>query len=282
MSWFVLALGAGLASAVNIATSKYLLRTHSQPILVGGVVHLLGALLTCLLLPFVPLVWTLNGFTVVGVLMMGGIYTLGNALYFSALQHAQLSEIDLLLRTSSLWTFVGGVILLREPLSMNGAAGAGLIVISVLMLSKKPYRLKFTTPQLLALGAAVTFGAGNVIDKALSMYFDPVTYTTLNLLLTGIGMLFIVRFTFLEFKNPSLWQPAAWLVGLTFALTQGLIILAFQAGGTAGGVILVAQVRLLLLMAIGFGVLKEYDGISNKLIAAILMVAGVFFLSRAI
>jgi drug/metabolite transporter (DMT)-like permease len=282
MSWFVLALGAGVASAVNVAASKYLLRANSRPILVGGVVHLLGGLITCLLLPFIPLVWALDGFVMLGVLVMGGIYTLGNALYFSALQHAQLSEIDLLLRTSSLWTFVGGLILLREPLSVNGTAGAGLIGVSVLMLSKKPHRLQFTTPQLLALGAAVTFGAGNVMDKALSVYFDPVSYTVVNLLLTGIGMLLIVRVTVSELRNPTLWQASAWLVGLTFALTQALIILAFQAGGTAGGVILVAQVRLLLLMALGFGWLKEYDGVRSKLMAAGFMVAGVYFFSRAL
>jgi hypothetical protein len=41
VSWFVLALGAGLVSALNVIASKALVK-NLPPILLGGSVHLLG------------------------------------------------------------------------------------------------------------------------------------------------------------------------------------------------------------------------------------------------
>ena len=190
-----------------------------------------------------------------GLVGLGVVYTLGNALYFTALRDVQLSEIDLLLRSSSLWTLLGGVLFLSEPLGWQGALGAFLILVSLTVLAEKPRRLVFRRSQLLALGAALSFGAGNVFDKALSPYFDPLSYTALNLLLTGLGMVLVARQPSRASLQAGLWQGGAWLVAATFALTQLLLILAFQARGGAGEVILVAQVRVVLLGIAGLWLL---------------------------
>lgn len=207
------------------------------------------------------------------------VYTLGNALYFTALRDVQLSEIDLLLRSSSLWTLLGGVLFLSEPLGWWGAFGALLILASLTVLAEKPRRLVFRRPQLLALGAAISFGAGNVLNKALSPYFDPLSYTALNLLLTEVGMVFLVQQPFGAFLKVRLWQGGAWLVAATFALTQLLLVLAFQAGGSAGEVILVAQVRVALLGLAGLLLLGERDRLWRKGFAAAFIFVGVYFLS---
>lgn len=279
MSWFLLALGAGLASALNVGSSRLIVKEQLRPVVLGGWVHLLGAaLMAPMLLLSTPVVPWRPGI-LLALLGMGLIYTLGNALYFSALASVQLSEIDLLLRTSALWTFLGGILLLAEPIGPRSAFGAALILTSVFMLSAG--RFSFSRVQWLALAAALVFGAGNLVDKALSVHFDPVSYTALNLLLTGVGMLALGRFRVSELCLPVFWQAGAWTVGATFALTQLLIILAFGAGGSAGQVILVAQVRLVLLMAAGILLLGEHDRLGRKLLAAALMIAGVFFLYGA-
>lgn len=280
MTWLAFALAAGLASALNVAVSKFLLRGDDRPVLVGGVVHLLGGVAACAALPFVPLRAELSAATLGGLLLMGVIYTLGNALYFSALRSTELSEIDLWLRSSALWTFVGGVVLLAEPVRGTGLLGALLVLASLAMLSQQPRRLVFSRPQLLALGAAICFGAGNVVDKALSAHFDAVTYSVVNLLLTGVGMLALARPGAGELLRRRLYGGGAWVVGATFALTQVLLILAFQAGGSAGEVILVAQVRLLVLMGVGYGVLNERGAVGRKLGAAGLMLAGIYCFAR--
>lgn len=279
MSWFVLALGAGLVSALNVIASKALVK-NLPPILLGGSVHLLGGLLICAFLPFSAQYGTLTWITLLGLLALTLVYTLGNALYFTALRDVQLSEIDMLLRSSSFWTFVLGLLLLAEPLGLWGGVGACLILASVTVLAEKPQRLRFSRPQWLALGAALLFGAGNVLDKALSASFSPLLYTALNLLLTGFGMLFLARKQLGMLRHPAFWRPTAWVVAATFALTQLLLILAFGAGGSAGGVILVAQIRVVLLMLTGLVWLGERDRLGRKGWAALLMVMGVYSLSR--
>lgn len=287
MNWFLWALAAGLASAVNVWASKGLVNQQVRPMVVGGWVHLLGGVV-CLLgmlgatlwLPRGTLEHTLSPFILLGVLGMGGVYVLGNSLYFSALAQSQLSEIDVLLRSSSLWTLVIGIVLLGESTAPRTLLGSALIITSVLSLARGK-RLTFNRPQVLALAAALSFGLGNVVDKALSPFFDVLTYTTLNLLLTGGGMLGVARANVQELRTPTLWTLPAWLVASTFALTQAFIILAFQAGGSAGQVILVAQVRLLMLMTVGITLLRETDRLPRKVIAAGLMVAGMVSLYAA-
>jgi drug/metabolite transporter (DMT)-like permease len=236
--------------------------------------------LICAFLPFSAQYGTLTWITLLGLLALTLVYTLGNALYFTALRNVQLSEIDMLLRSSSFWTFVLGLLLLAEPLGLWGGVGACLILASVTVLAEKPQRLRFSRPQWLALGAALLFGAGNVLDKALSASFSPLLYTALNLLLTGFGMLFLARKQLGLLRHSAFWRPTAWVVAATFALTQLLLILAFGAGGSAGGVILVAQIRVVLLMLTGLVWLGERDRLGRKGWAALLMVIGVYSLSR--
>jgi len=277
----LLALGAGLASALNVFASKLLVKDLS-PVLLGASVHLLGGVIVCAALPFAVLTLTWTPTILLGLVGLTVVYTLGNALYFTALRDVQLSEIDLLLRSSSLWTLLGGVLFLSEPFSWWGALGAFLILASLTVLAEKPRRLAFRRPQLLALGAALSFGAGNVLDKALSSSFDPLSYTALNLLLTGLGMVLLARQPTRAFFQPGLWRGGAWLVAATFALTQLLLILAFQAGGSAGEVILVAQVRVVLLGAAGLLLLGERDRLLRKGFAATFILIGIYLLSDSL
>lgn len=278
MSPFALALGAGLTSALNVFASKLLVAKGLRPLVVGGWVHLLGGLVCLLGLPFVELKVSPGPPILLGLLGMTAIYTLGNALYFSALASTPLSEIDFFLRTSSLWTFLGGALLLSEPLGWGSLVGAALILASVFSLSQGRGSLRFTPPQLMAFGAALAFGAGNLVDKALSPHFDALSYTLLNQLLTGLGMLGVARVSSSELRSPPLWGRGAWLVALTFALTQLLLISAYQAGGGAGQVILLAQARLILLVLVGVFLLGERERLGRKLLASVLMIVGIVVL----
>ena len=277
MSWFFFALGAGVVSAVNVALSKRLV-SELGPLWLGAMVHLMGALLCLIALPFSLLKLTFTPLVTSGLLVMGIVYTLGNALYFSALKSTDLSEIDLLLRSSSLWTFLLGVLLLAEPYSPRILLASGFIISSILLLSRQRFSIHFNRAQLLALGAAFCFGLGNVIDKALSPNFDALSYTSINLFLTGIGMLGLTKSADRSLPHQLILSLPAWGIALTFALTQWLIILAFTAGGEAGQVILVAQLRLVILMAVGIIVLKERERITLKLLAAFIMIVGLMLL----
>ena len=278
MSWFVFALAAGVASAVNVWASKVLVTHDLKPVTVGGAVHLWAGLLCLVAAPFVSLRAELTPQIFLGVLGMGFVYVLGNALYFTALKKAELSEIDLFLRTTSLWTFLLGVMLLGEDAASQTILGAALVVGTVLLLSNQERRIRFDRAGLLALGAALAFGAGNVADKALSPAFDALSYTVVNLLLTGFGMLLVARARPSDLLVPELRGGTALFVGATVALTQLLIILAFTAGGAAGEVILVAQGRLLILLAVGVVIFKERSRVIQKLVAGVIMLAGIALL----
>jgi drug/metabolite transporter (DMT)-like permease len=278
MGWLAFALAAGVASAVNVAAAKRLV-ADVRPAVLGGVVHVVGGLLCLAALPLLRVDLAPAAERLPQLTLMTVVHVVGNLLYFAALARTQLSQIDLFLRSSALWTVVGGVLLLGEPFRGASVAGAALVLASLATIAERPRRLRFSAAQGLALGAAVAFGAGNVIDKAISGPFHPLGYTALVLLLTGAGMLGVARPRVRELRAGVLWRPTAWAVAATFALTQWLIILAYGAGGSAGDVILVAQVRLVLLMAVGVLLLRERDRLPAKLVAATLMLAGIGMLA---
>lgn len=274
MTWLAFAVAAGIASAANVAAAKRLV-TGLRPAVLGGVVHLLGGLLCLLALPLFGADLAPAAGRVPQLAAMTAVHVAGNLLYFSALARTQLSQIDLFLRSSALWTVALGVAWLGEPLAPLSAVGAALVLLSLAIVAERPRRVGFSAPQRLALGAALAFGAGNVIDKAISGPFHPLAYAALVLLLTGAGMLAVARPRRAELRAPALWRPTAWTVAATFGLTQWWIVEAYAAGGTAGDVILVAQLRLVLLLAVGVVVLRERDRLGAKLAAAALMLLGV-------
>ncbi len=274
MTWLAFALAAGVASAVNVAAAKRLVASL-RPAVLGGVVHVTGGLLCLALLPLVGGDLSPAAERLPQLALMAAVHVAGNLLYFAALASSQLSQVDLFLRSSALWTVLGSALVLREPFPTTSLLGAVLVLASLATIAERPRRLGFSAPQRLALAAAVAFGAGNVIDKAISGPFHPLGYTALVLLLTGAGMLVVARPRAAELRAPALWRGSAWTVAGTFALTQWLIIEAYAAGGTAGDVILVAQLRLVLLMAVGVLLLRERDRLGAKLTAAALMLAGI-------
>jgi drug/metabolite transporter (DMT)-like permease len=274
VTWLAFALAAGVASAVNVAAAKRLVASL-RPAVLGGVVHVTGGLLCLALLPLVGADLSPATERLPQLALMAAVHVAGNLLYFAALARSQLSQVDLFLRSSALWTVLGSALLLREPFPITSLLGAVLVLGSLATIAERPRRLGFSAPQRLALAAAVAFGAGNVIDKAISGPFHPLGYTALVLLLTGAGMLAVARPRVAELRAPALWRGGAWTVAATFALTQWLIIEAYAAGGTAGDVILVAQLRLVLLMAVGVLLLGERDRLPAKLGAAALMLAGI-------
>lgn len=274
MTWLAFAIAAGVASAVNVAAAKRLVG-GLRPAVLGGVVHLLGGLLCLAALPLLGADLAPAAGRLPELAGMTAVHVAGNLLYFAALARTQLSQIDLFLRSSALWTVALGVAWLGEPLAPLSTVGAVLVLGSLAIVAERPRRLRFSAPQRLALGAALAFGAGNVIDKAISGPFHPLAYAALVLLLTGAGMLVVARPRVAELRRPALWRPTAWTVAATFGLTQWWIVEAYAAGGTAGDVILVAQLRLVLLLAAGVLLWRERDRLGAKLLAATLMLVGI-------
>ena len=113
MGWFAFALAAGAASAINVWATKRLV-AKLRPAVLGGVVHVIGGLLCLLTLPLVGADLSPAAERLPQLALMTGTYVLGNSLYFAALARTQLSEIDVFLRSSALWTVVGGTLVLRE------------------------------------------------------------------------------------------------------------------------------------------------------------------------
>lgn len=288
MSWFLFALTAALASALNVWSSKRLVG-RARPEQVAAAVHLLAGALALAALPLVGERYAEAFAAALTMLpelgLMGLLVAAGNLLYFRALAASELSEIDIFLRSSALWTLLFGMALLAERPSPPVVLGAILILASLALVAQRPSRWRWLMPQLLALAAALLFGVGNVIDKALSGPFPPLAYSALHLLLGGVAMLPFAQLGPAALRDRSLWRTlfggSAWLVACTFALTQWALIEAYAAGGRAGDVILVAQLRMLLLFAAGVLLLRERSRLALKGAASLLMLLGVTLLARS-
>lgn len=278
MNWFTWALLAGISSAANVWLSRGLAQGTLSPLWIGGSLHLLAAV-ACLPMVLLEVRESLPSLAAwAGLAGAVGVAAVGNACFFAALRGTQLSEVDILLRSSALWTFLGGVVLLSEtaaPLSWSGL----LLIVGATGLVSQGGSFRFSRPQWLALGAALCFGLGNLADRANSSQFSPALYTFLNQLGIGLSLLLLARIPIGQWFVAPLRSWAAWGVGITFALTQGLLVLAYQSGGTAGQVVLVAQLRLVLLTLVGVVWLGERDRVRQKGAAVVMVLVGLFVLA---
>jgi drug/metabolite transporter (DMT)-like permease len=270
-----LALIAGIVSAVNVAVTKRAIARH-DPAAFGAVTHLQGGLLCLAALPLLGVGMPPSAAAFASLLAAAVVAALGNAWYLRALARSRLSDIDLYLRTSALWTALFGAVTLGERLAPLALLGAALVVAALLIVAQRPERFAWGGGQGLALAAAAAFGAGNVLDRVASAPYHPLAYAGLLLTLTGLFMLPLAP---RHLATAPWFGPLAWGVGLTFAATQFAIVLAYAAGGEAGTVILIAQVRLVLLLAAGYFLWRERDRLGRTLAAALAMIIGVTLLA---
>ncbi len=216
-----------------------------------------------------------------GLVLVSSLVFAVTALMFTrARKLIEASVISVFSRTNSFWALLLGVLVLGERVTIFKVLGIGLIVSGLLLVILK--KRKFVLPKgaWLVLVANFIYTSGSILDKYMVNNLVPtVKYYFLVLFLSlGWMLLFIPNRLSRIKKEIKLQKWGLVVAGLLIGLYSFFSIQSLYWGEISK----VASVRgLSVLLTVWAGVvfLKERDGLLKKMIAAVLCVVGVYFLS---
>ncbi len=286
MLWFSLAILATIAIAFFAILSKYLLKGEKvDPIAYGGLIQAIVGGYCLLILVFTGFHVVINPTSLLLTLLVGFLYALASATYYTAMKHMEVSRLVIILSLEGLFTQVTAFLFLKEPFTEKKIIAATLVVFSVLLVSfsSKTLSLAFSRYDLLAVANGAIFSITSLIDSFLvNNYYSPLTYQAVNFLLPAGLMLIIFRknaknipHLFNWRKKTPLLLATAFLLFLTYVATLN----AYNLGGEVSRVVPIMGTQTIIVVILEFFILKERQNLGRKVLSSLLAVAGVYLLA---
>ncbi len=282
MSWQLLTLIAVLVFSSSTVLHKILMRDHgsdpyTQTIVMYGLAGILTLIIALCLgrfhyqittnqaLLFIPLAFFISG---------------GSVLLFKALKTLGASESSILKSVQNLWVVFGAFILLGEPFSMMKVVGTIVTMLGIGVALWKRNQLTFGKGSLLVIISTLLYSCSDLLSLYFVRDFDPLS---LFIYISFLPVIVLLMLNPKAIKKiPFYFKPSRALVIVALSLIDIVgtlsVYMAYQAGRNAAqiGPLMGTITIVSVLMAIVF--LKERDNMGNKLIGALIVVAGVWML----
>ena len=251
--------------------------TSNIPIIIGFI----GSLFFLLLIPFYE--QTFSASWGVWLLLLGSsIFYVGNDLLkFIGFKYLDTAVVSVLAQTSKVFMIILGVIIFREKLNIHQILGVVLILSGSTLVSVKKYKMKINKYAWSVVGASLFFALAMIIDVGISSKFNLAFYMALIYFIPA-GLIFFSRkkkvsdlkkelfYTKNSFKYLMLASisSAAGMMFYLIALRQGQVSIVAP----------LSSVTVLLNVFAGYIFLKEKDDLTKRIIAAVLVIVGIFLL----
>ncbi|GAB6152624.1 hypothetical protein JCM17380_13740 [Desulfosporosinus burensis] len=219
------------------------------------------------------------------VLLSSVLYTACMALYYHALKGTEVSQVETIATTRSIWFMILGIFLLGEKVNLSNFLGIALIFGGLIIIYWNKGSFKgFGKPHLYTLIYALLITSAYALDKIALNSFSVVLYQVIVYIIPGIFTVMFMPRTFGKLKYLLKPQKNT-LVILLSAVLQMISTLALYAAYKYGGELSVvgplAQTSTVLTILVGIVLLKERWNMKRKIIGVILSLAGVAFLKLA-
>jgi drug/metabolite transporter (DMT)-like permease len=202
--------------------------------------------------------------------------TVGPVLLFKSYQRLDASEIAILQSSQKVWTVLGAFVLLQEPFAVNKILGTLVIVVGVAITLWRRGQFQVNEGVVLVLAATLFYAGMDLVSYYIARDFDAISLIVYVCYLPVVTLLLLRPRT--VYKISYYFQPRYALGVSVLALcdTVGTLcfFFAYQVGRNAaqivplGGLITINSVLLAIIF------LKEYTNIPNKVIGALVTLAG--------
>lgn len=207
------------------------------------------------------------------------LYALFNVFLFAALKKEELSQVSIIISTSTLWTLFVARIFLNDYFPPIQLVGAILIIIAVVFVSVKKFQLRLSEGSLYALGAAVVFGVALANDAFIFRNnIDIPSYSAFVLFIPGV-ILSVIYFRKLKNVKPrNDFNKRFKMLIATFFQAVGVITiyLAIDIGDNISQIASLQKMQNVLMVLVAIVLLKERERILVKISAAVLAAFGAF------
>lgn len=201
--------------------------------------------------------------------------TAAPVLVFEAIKSIEASENSILLSSQRLWIVIGAFIFLHEAFSIQKVIGT-LVIIFGISITQWQKRLVINRGVLLALLAALFYAVGEIISFYILRDFDAASFTVYASLLPVVTLIFIKPNTIpkLTFYLKPKYAFNIAVVSVNDTLATLFLFFAYQTGRNAAQIAPIMATQTIVTVLLAIVILKERNNMSNKIIGAMTVVAG--------
>lgn len=204
-------------------------------------------------------------------------YTVNDRLQTTARKHLQVSVFTILNQLANVFLIIFGLTIFKESFSFSKILGAGLILLANGLLLYKKGRLEINKYVFITIAATLSFAIAISIDIGIVQQFNLPFYIMLALIIPAAMLFFVEKISlhqmFVEYKNSN--GKYYLLTGVFWALTIFFSLRSFQFGEVTTIVPLQAT-NVLLNVAVAYLFLGEKKEELKKIIAALIIIAGIY------
>lgn len=244
------------------------------------VFQLMGGLTAILWIPFFA--WELPSSGRTYLLLIAAIvfYAITDRLQTTARKHLAVSSYAIISQLLTVFLIIYGIIVFGESFSTSKLAGTSLIIVANVWLFYKPKheRKKGNNYHLVAVAAVLAVATAVTIDVGISDQFNLPAYISIAFLLPAVLVAAFERVSLKEISSEWRGKSRKYylLAGASAGLATMFSLRSFQLGDLSTIVPLQAVAVILNVIA-AYIFLKERDAPFKKLLAASVVVVGVYF-----
>ncbi|MCO1600867.1 DMT family transporter [Desulfosporosinus nitroreducens] len=220
------------------------------------------------------------------VILSSVFYMVCMFLYYNALKSTEVSQVETIATTRSIWFLVFGIFLFGESVNLSSFLGIALIFGGLIVIYWDKGSFKdFGKPHLYTLIYSLLISASYALDKIALNSFSVVLYQVVVYIIPAIFTVIFIPKTFGNLRYFIKPQKST-LIVLISAVFQMISTLALYAAYKYGGDLSVvgplAQTSTVLTIIVGIVILKERWNLKRKIIGVILVLVGVALLKLSV
>ena len=202
--------------------------------------------------------------------------TVGPVLLFKAYQRIEASEVPILQTSQNLWAVLGAFLFLREPFSVSKIVGTLVVILGIVMTLWRGKKLRINEGAALVILATLFYAAMDLVSFYIARDFDAISLIVYVCYLPVLALLLLRPRTVRKISYYFKPRYALGVSVLALCDTVGTICFfyAYQAGRNAAQIVPLGGLITNNSVLLGIIFLKERTHIPNKLIGALVTVAG--------
>ncbi len=227
-------------------------------------------------------VW--NQTTILWLVVVAIVYTIGPSLYYTGLKHTHLSVTTTLDAVGAVYALILGTAILHEPLNWHKVLGAGLILLAVMVVAGKNSSFsKLTKYEILLLIAPIFYVIGSIADKTLIPYTNASSYVVVSFLVAGLTMTGVnlprLKKVGVESIINKKFLGTLVVSGVFIAVAAYSMYRAFILGGDISAMYPIMQTESVIVPFMAMWLFGERERFGHKIVGALLDFAVVVLLS---
>lgn len=208
-------------------------------------------------------------------------YAVNDRLQTTARKNLQVSVYSVINQLNTVFLIIYGAVIFREPLTAVKLLGATLILSANILLRYSRGKIEVNKYVGIAVLATLTSASAISIDIGVSKYFNLPIYILISLFVPALILISLERVRYHDILALVRGKDGRYyyLTGVSWTLAIYFSLRSFQLGSVTTIVPLQA-VSVLLNVVVAYVFLGERKGLTKKLVAAVMVIAGIYLTVR--